>query len=260
MALPVVQTPKYDVVIPSSKKTIKIRPFLVGEQKVVLQAIEMRDRSQLSNALDDILRACTFESVDIDSLTVQDVEYLILQIRARSVGEFVDINYICQNHIEDKLINIEAMKLNPALDEIRGPGQCETRIPVRINLASLEHTVPDRPDNRIMFTAGIGVVMRDMPYIAYKTIDVNGSSIESGLHAMASCVECVIDGDTIHNRGDFTSEELIGWIERLVEDDFEKMEKFMKSAPELTFSAELTCPSCKAKDSIHLKGLDDFLG
>lgn len=260
MALPSLATPKFDLTVPSTKKKIKYRPFIVKEQKIILHAIEMRDAEQLNNALDDVLKDCTFGKVDIDALTVYDVEYLIMQIRAHSVGDVVEINYVCNNHIEDKLLNAEQLKYQPEAEEKRGPGKCETRIPVKVNLSQLEaSSKTERPDNRIMLTDSIGVVMRDMPYGVYKTLAKTDKSADAGLLAIAACIECVVNGDEVIDRSDLKDEELINWLEEMTGDDFDKMEAFTKSMPTIRMSMEITCPSCGAKEKVELEGLDDFL-
>lgn len=261
MALPSVSTPKYDLTLPSNGQVIQIRPFLVKEQKLVLQAIEMKDKNQLNNALEDVLTACTFGKLDLDALPVYDVEYLIMQIRARSVGDIVEINYICQNHINDKLLNTEALKYDPNAEPKYGAGVCETKIPVKINLTSLECKSEGdiRPDNRVMFSDTVGVVLRDLPYGVYKKIGQEETNVDTGLIAMAACIESVIDGDQIHNRGDFTDEELTEWLEKLVGDNFDQLDEYMKSMPTMRVQMTLTCPNCGTKEKIKLEGLDDFL-
>lgn len=257
MSLPQVKTPKFDTKLPSNGEAVKYRPFLVKEQKLVLQAIEMRDQNQLNNALDDVLKDCTFGALDLDTLPVYDIEHLILQIRSKSVGEMVEINFVCQNHVEDKLLNAEQLKHQPEAEEKRGPGKCETKIPLRINLTQIGIEKTKRPDNVVMFTDDIGVVLRDLPYGVYKNI--SGSTVENGLLTIASCIESVIDGESVHNRGDFSDEELIGWVENLVGDDFDKLDEWIKSMPTLKIELPIICPSCGAKDKITLEGLDDFL-
>ena len=260
MALPTVNTPKFDIKLPSTGKVIKIRPFLVKEQKVVLNAIELRDTNMLNNALDDVLKSCTFGAVDLDELPVYDIEFIIMQIRARSVGDVVEINYVCQNEVDDKVINQAAINYDSKVEPMIGVGVCETKIPVKINLATLEcRSDGVRPDNRIMFTSDIGIVMRDMPYGMYKEIGQQEPSVDNGLLAMASCIDSVIDGEQIHNRGDFTDEELVTWLENLIGDEFDKLDAFMKSMPTMRVDMTLTCPKCGAKEQIKLEGLDDFL-
>ncbi len=259
MALPSIATPKFDLTIPSTGKKIKYRPFIVKEQKIILHAIEMRDAEQLNNALDDVLKECTFGKVDIDKLTVYDVEYLTMQIRAHSVGDVVEINYVCNNHVEDKLLNAEQLKYQPEAEEIRGAGKCETRIPVKINLSTLKCTADERPDNRIMLTDSIGVVMRDLPYGLYKQLGKNDKTSDAGLRAIAACVECVVNGDEVHDRSDISDDELVAWLEELTGDDFDKMDAFIKTMPTIRMEMEIICPSCGAKEKIKLEGLEDFL-
>lgn len=259
MALPSISTPKFDLELPSNGRKVKFRPFLVKEQKLVLQAIEMQDANQLNNALDDVIKSCTFGEVDIDSLPVYDVEYLIMQIRARSVGDVVEINYVCKNQVQDKLLNEEQIKFDPEAEEIRGPGECDTRIPLKLNIGTLEvSSTGERPDNRIMFTDDVGVVMRDMQYGMYKELAKN-DNMTAGVQILAGCVEMVIDGDTIHTRDDFQEQELIDWIEVLVSDDMEKLDNYVASMPTMRMEFDLTCPSCGAKQHTKLEGLDDFL-
>lgn len=260
MALPSVATPKFDVILPSNGQSVKIRPFLVKEQKLVLNAIEMQDTNQLYNALDDVLRECTFNELDIDSLTVYDVEFLIMQIRSRSVGDFIEVNYVCNNVVPDKLLNAEALKFDPNAKEVRGEGVCETRIPVKINLSTLEcKSDAPRPDNRIMFTDTLGVVMRDLPYGVYKKMKNDSMTVDTGLMVMAESIECVFDAERVYNRGDFSDEEMNEWLGSLMGDHFDKMKAFIDTMPTLSITLTLKCPSCGAEETVHLKGLEDFL-
>jgi len=260
MALPTLAAPKFDITLPSNGKVVKIRPFLVKEQKLVLHAIEMQDTSQLNNALDDVLQSCTFGELKINELPVYDVEYLIMQIRARSVGDVVEINYVCKNHVHDKLMNAEQIKYSPDAKEIRGEGECGTRLPLKVNLASLEvSSSSKRPDNRIMFTDTVGVVMCDLPYGAYKALSTQPTNAEVSLKAMAACIEMVISGDEVFTKSDFTDDELVSWIEELTGDDFDKLDGFIKTMPTMRIELPLTCPSCGARETIKLEGLDDFL-
>lgn len=259
MALPKIDVPKFDISLPSGK-SVKIRPFLVKEQKLVLHAIEMGDGNQLNNALDDVLKACTFNNVDIDSLPLYDVEYLLTQIRARSVGDVVEINYVCKNTIPDKLLNFEQLKYDPNAKEIRGEGECDTRIPLKINLSNLQCTTEGtRPDNRVMFTDTIGVILRDLPYGVYKTLSGDQKIGDVGIQAVAECIEMVINGDTVLTRDDFTIEEMVEWLEEMVGEDLEKIDEYIKSMPTMRMSIDLVCPNCGAKETVNLKGLDDFL-
>lgn len=256
--LPTITTPKFDITLPSDGASVKFRPFLVKEQKLILSAIEMRDSNQLNNALDDILNECTFNALDIDSRPVYDIEYLILQIRAKSVSNIVEINYVCQNEIQDKLLNDEQMRFDPNAEPIHGPGTCETRIPVKIDLNGLNiDTSVERPKNVVMFTDDIGVELRDIPYGVYKKI--SGSTADNSLLSVAACINSVIDGENLHSRSDFTDEELMQWIESLAGEDFDKLQPWIQSMPSFKMTLPITCPHCGAKDTITLQGLDDFL-
>lgn len=242
MSLPKLDTPKFTLNVPSTGKELKYRPFVVREQKIMLQAVEMQDSDQLNNAVEDIIRACTFGEFDVDNSPVYDVEYVLLHIRAKSSGEMVEMFYRCNNQIEDE----------------EGPKKCGSKIPVGIPLLDVQVERPEGHVGKIMLSDDVGMTMNDLPYGMYKT-STGKSLADVGIDVIAECVENIFDADNVHSKKDFTRAELIEFIENLTSDQFADVEKFIETMPRLEMQVPMRCPSCGATDTVTLTGLDDFL-
>ena len=246
MPLPTLRVPKHDLILPSNGKKIQYRPFVVGEHKVLLQAIEMKDESQLSNALDDIVKGCVFGDFDINQATVYDVEWILLHIRAKSVNEIVEMIYKCNNTVND---------------EHGLPKKCGGRIEVDVPLLEVQIVRPDGHDKTIILDedAKVGMVMRDLPYGVLKAANSKDSLADAGLVLISECVDRIFQNDTVFSRKDFTQDDLIVFLEQLSVDQFKQVEQFIETMPFLQLQLQLRCPKCGAVDTLTLRGLDDFL-
>ena len=228
--LPKIETPKHELTLPVSGKKISFRPFLVKEQKVLLQSIEMGDEEQTQNAIKDIAEACTYNKFDIDELAVADVEYLVINLRRKSIGETIEATYKCNN--------------------------CGTKFPVQIDLSNIEVTEFDR-DNRIMLTDDIGVVMKPITYRAIKKAIEQKSDVDKAYSTVLDSIEMVFDKDQTYT--DFTDVELFEFLESISTKAFEKIEKYIESQPTIYKKVDVKCPKCGEEQEIELKGLSDFL-
>ena len=147
--LPTFKAPKFTLTLPVSGLELKARPFLIREQKVLLQAIEVGDKDQVINTLDDIMQECTFSEVSTDSLPVPDVEYLMLHLRSKSVGEQIKLSYTCN-------------KITP--NENDGESPCNTRIPVTIPISDIKVDIDPKRKSKLIFDGGIGIQLKDNAY------------------------------------------------------------------------------------------------
>src|SRR6056300_1045100 len=95
MALPLPNTAKYELVLPSQQKTVSFRPFLVKEEKILLMAMESGNAKEILNSVKDIVKSCTFDAINPDDHPMFDIEYVFLQIRSKSVGEIPKIRILC---------------------------------------------------------------------------------------------------------------------------------------------------------------------
>ena len=114
MALPIIETPRYELTLPSQDIKVQFRPFLVKEEKILLVAMESKNNNEIISATKNIQKACTFDKLDIYSLPMFDIEFLLLQIRGKSVGEVAIFKVICP---DDKMTATD-VKLNLSTVEV----------------------------------------------------------------------------------------------------------------------------------------------
>ena len=245
MSLPTIKVPKFTLTLPVSGIEVKARPFLIREQKMLLQAMEIGDKTQVVLALDDIMNDCTFDELDIDNLSVPDVEYLMLHLRSKSVGEEIKMSYTCSNTVQD---------------DNDQPTTCDTKIKVSININDVNVKSVSDHKYKLIFDDNIGMVLQDIPYGIYKYISTDKDSLERTMTLRNSCVKSIFDADRVWTRNEFTDEELDDFVEGLYSNDYEQIEDFIDNMPILEHTIELKCPSCGHKEKITLRGLDDFLG
>ena len=230
MALPALASPEFMTEIPSTKQQIKFRHFLVREEKILYMALEGQDTKEIENAIVTILSNCILDTVDIDKLTLFDIEYLFLQLRGKSVGEKVELML---SHSDENNECQHKTKLEVDLDSIKIQGEVS--------------------DGKLMLDDKIGVKVR-YPYI--NDASLVGKNESDVFSTMSIFVEYVFDKDNVYN--DFSKEEMNEWLESLSQTQFRKLIEFFENVPKLAHDVEWTCPECKQKDSIKLEGLQSF--
>jgi hypothetical protein len=246
MKLPKIDVPTYELVLPSNKKKIVYRPFLVKEEKILLMALAGDDNKEIVNATKQIVNNCLVSEVDIDHLTSFDVEYLFVNLRAKSIGEkvkivvFGDENSDCENCKKDKM--------------------------VEINLNEVEVKEFDDHSKKIEITDKIGIIMK------YPTIDMidkihvlksqeTKEDIEDYFTLIAQCIESVYNEDEIATSIDTpdTIKLLKDWVENSLRDQhLEQINKFFETMPKVQQTLKTTCPKCSKKDEILLEDLQRF--
>jgi hypothetical protein len=246
MQLPTIVVPRFDLILPISGKKITARPFLSGEQKIILQATTLGDKNQLNNAIDDVLLACTFGKVDLDSLDFADIEWLILQIRAKSVDNVVKLLFTC-NHPTDE------------------GKPCGHKIPHEIQLDKVNLS-EDIREPKIMLAENVGIMMKNISYGDYKKTVEYGNSPDPTITdsdidelMMMASVESIFDQDELHSRADIPDEDLKQFLNGVYASDFASIEEYVVNAPTLSYTADLKCTKCGADDTVQFKGLEDFL-
>tara|TARA_A100001011_G_C14132947_1_gene766245 strand:- start:216 stop:947 length:732 start_codon:yes stop_codon:yes gene_type:complete len=234
MALPILETATYELTLPSADIKIKYRPFLVKEEKVLLQALEANDDVEIKNAIKDIVSTCTFGQVDAGKLPTFDLEYIFLQIRAKSVGETATIRLLC-------------------------PDDKETYTNKEIDLTKVDVQVDDSHSNEIKVNDKIKIIMK---YPTIDTVDpkknIKGMKTEQVFDMIASCIHSIYEGEQQHNISDYTKEELDKFIENLDRATFDKINKFFETMPQLRHEVEIENPKTKVKSKVVLRGAQDF--
>ena len=235
MALPKLNTPTYELEVPSTDEKIKYRPFLVKEEKILLMAMESGKNEDIVQAVKDIVLACTFDKVDVSNLPMFDIEYLFLNIRAKSVGE------------------ISKLKL-------LAPDDNKTYVDVEINLTEVEVQVDDKHTNKVELSDDMGIIM------TYPTID---SFMESGIQTVtasnmldiiSSCILQIYEkkGEKVYNSKDQTKKELTEFIESMNTKQFKQVQVFFDTMPKLKHTIKITNPKTKKTSDVTLSGLNDF--
>ena len=234
MALPILETATYELTLPSADVKVKYRPFLVKEEKVLLQALESNDDVEIKNAIKDIVSTCTFGQVDAGKLPTFDLEYVFLQIRSKSVGEVANIRLRC-------------------------PDDKETYVTKEVDLSKVEVQVDDKHTNEIHVNDKVKIIMK---YPTIDTVDPNlnvkGMKTKQIFDMILGCVHSIYEGEKQHAVGDYSKEELNKFLESLDRKSFDKLNQFFETMPQLRHEVEIENPKTKVKSKVVLKGAQDF--
>ena len=238
MALPVANTAKYELMLPSQQKTIKFRPFLVKEEKVLLMAMESGESKEMLSAIKEIVKSCTFGEMKAEDYPMFDIEYVFLQIRSKSVGEKTKLKVLC-------------------------PDDGKTYAETEIDLSKIEVYVDDDHSPNILIDEDrkLGVVMR---YPALKDVDsdtLQGDiNIQKTYKMITSCIEQIYEGEKVYLRTDTSDKELQEFVDNLSADQMKKLSAFYNTMPRLEHKVMVKNPKTEVESEVTLKGLASFFG
>ena len=235
MALPKVNTPTYELVVPSTDEKLKYRPFLVKEEKILMIAMEGKEQSGILDAVKQIVKSCTFDKFDMSKAPMFDVEYIFLNIRAKSVGEISTVNLRC---LDDN----------------------ETFVKTEIDLTEVEVKMDEEHTNKIELTEEMGMIMTYPNLDSFADYDVTNINASNMIDMIASCIAQIYDkkGEDVYDSKDSTHKELVDFIEQLNSKQFAEVQKFFDTMPKLTHTVTIENPKTKKKSEIVLSGLNDF--
>ena len=246
MPLPKIEFITYDVNVPSTKEQIKIRPFLVKEQKILLTALAGEDSLEMSNAMIQVVNNCIVTpGVDVNKLTVFDLEYLMLQLRIVSVGENTKLAFYGIPDAECE--------------------ECRKERVVDVNLKKVQVDFSQEKETKVEITDSIGAILK---YPSHKILaqynnESDAESAENQANAdiklMWSCIESVYDGENVTSTKDISLQEGIEFIESLSTSQYDKLQEFIDGMPKLSHKITLKCSSCDYKESTTIEGLKSFL-
>lgn len=232
MALPKLDTPIYQLELPSNQQVVKYRPFLVKEQKILMMAQDADDKEDSYNMLAEIVDGCTFNNVDIKTMPIFDFEYLFMKIRCKSVGESAELSVLC-------------------------PDDGVTRVPVTIDLDGIDVQVEDGHSNVVGVNDSIKIIMRYPTVNDIKSVS-EAETLNNVMTLLKVCINEIHDGDTIHNMIDVTSKELDEFIDSLPTETFEKMATFFDTMPKLTHVIEVKNPKTEVTSEVVIQGMESF--
>ena len=219
MALPILETPTYELILPSTNKKVKYRPFLVKEYKILLTTVEA-DVSEITRVVTELVDNCTFNKLNISKLAHFDVEYLFLNIRAKSISETADIILNCE---------------------------CGTKIDYTLDITTL----------KVLLTEDIGVILRYPQFDEMLSIRDNANSTHI-VELITDCIDAVFTKDEYYDKTTYTEDELNTFVSSFTKKQFDKLEEFFRNIPKIVQHIETDCPSCKKTNIVDLEGLQNF--
>ena len=238
MPLPRIATPTYELVLPSSNKKIKYRPFLVKEEKVLIIALESQDQKQIANAVKSIIKSCILSrGIKVEKLSTFDIEYLFLNIRGKSVGEDIEVMVTC-------------------------PDDGKTQVPMSINIDSIQIKKSDEHNPDIKLDEQFTLRMRypSLSEFIKSNFTMEDMKVDDTFELIASCVDQVYSEEESWTQEDCTKKELVDFIEQLNSSQFKQIEKFFDTMPKLSHKVKVTNPNTKVESEIVLEGLQNFFG
>jgi len=236
MPLPKISTPTYELVIPSSGKKVKYRPFLVKEEKILIIAMESEDTAQIANAVKDVISSCVLtRGIKVSELSTFDIEYLFLNIRGKSVGEEVEVLVTC-------------------------PDDGVTKVPVTINLDEIQIQVDENHSRDIKLDDSLILRMKypSMEEFVKNNFVLDTITIDDTFDVVISCIEQVYNEEESWSASDCTKKELKEFVEQLSSKQFKMVENFFATMPKLSHTIKVKNPKTEVENEVVLEGLGSF--
>ena len=237
MPLPKITTAEYELKLPSNGKTVKYRPFLVREEKILILSLESQDQKQISNAVKQVLKECVLtKGIKIDTLPSFDIEYLFLNIRGKSVGETIELIVTCGD------------------DGV-------TEVPVTVSIDDIKVVKDDDHSTDIELADGYTVKMKYpslSQFVETNFQDDEKNQVEKSFNIVAQSIDMVYNDKEMFSASECTKKELKEWVESLTSEQFQKIEKFFDTMPKLKHTLKVTNPKTSKENTIELEGLTDF--
>jgi len=239
MPLPTIATPTYELELPSLKKKIQYRPFLVKEEKLLVLALESEDNKQITTAIKTVLKACIkTRGIKVETLPTFDIEYLFLNIRAKSVGEEVEVNIVA-------------------------PDDGVTNIPITIDIDQIKVKVSDDHNKQIKLDDELMMEMKypSLEEFIKNNFDLDSESevgIDKSFELIASCIDKIYSEDEVWSTADVSKKEVIEFLEQMNSSQFKQIEKFFETMPKLSHTLKVKNPKTKVESEVVLEGLNSF--
>ena len=239
MPLPTIETPTYELKLPSSNKKVKYRPFLVKEEKILIIALESKNQNEITNAVTDVLKKCILtKGVDVDNLPTFDIEFLFLNIRSKSIGEDIKLTVTC-------------------------PDDNTTKVPVTIYVDEIKVVKPRGHTKDIKLDDTMTLRMK-YPSLSqfisnnFDTEDEAESMVDKTFNVVADCIDVIYSGEDAWDANDYTPDERLDFVNQLNSKQYKAVENFFATMPKLSHTIEVVNPNTKEKGSVVLEGLADF--
>lgn len=240
MALPKLTAPEYELVLPSNDQTIKYRPFLVKEEKLLLMALEGGDQKEIINAIKQIVNNCVLDDIDLKTMPMFDLEYIFLNLRIKSVGENTEITF---KGIEDSDCE-----------------ECKKSKKIKVDLNKVKVHKDPKHDKLVKINKDVSIQMKYPTFEILQRIELasEDNNIEKLFLVIAKCIECVYDGEERTDMIDCTPEEQVEFLDSLTQKQFEKIQQFFDTSPSVRHKVDLSCKTCGREQFYTLEGINNF--
>lgn len=236
MALPKNTSTIYNTIIPSTQEVVKFRPFLVKEEKALLIAQQSEDTLVLVDTLKNIIKSCVIGKINVNTLAMFDLEYLLLQIRAKSVGEYVELVFPCDTCTS-----------------------AESKVILKFDITKIEVTKDPTHSKTFLLFGDVGIVMKYPSIDAIRNFEsLNLDSIENLFDLIVDSIDYIYSGDEIFHAREQSKEELDEFVDNLTQEQFQKIKVFFETMPKLRQDVSYTCPVCRKEHKKYLEGIETF--
>lgn len=223
--LPTLNTPTFFIEMIGTKEKIKFRPFLVKEEKLLILASESEDRTEMLNAMQEIVNVCSFGEIDGRELPFFELQNIFIKLRSQSIGQISEFNLIC--------------------------GECGHKTPSALDLESIKPTTYDGHTNKIQLTPDLGIVMR------YPRANDLGDNVTT-FDLVVDCIETVFTKEEVFHTKEIVRSEVEQFVDSLTSDQFKKITEFFLTMPKIEHKIEYNCPSCNTGNIVILDGVESF--
>lgn len=240
MALPKIDVPIYELKLPSSGKEIRVRPFLVKEEKLLLMAAESKDSDEIIRTSKQIINNCLIdEDVNIDSLPFFDIDYLFIALRAKSISEAIDVTFTCNHVVEDG-------------------HRCGHIFDLSVDISKARVVSNTAVKNSIELTKDVSVKLKYPSYDIMKAINDNDTILNKKIRIIAHCIDMIVKKGKVFTAKDHTKEELVEFVENLTEENYKKLERFIDNFPYFVVDLQHTCGKCGFDHKIEYTDFESF--
>tara|TARA_B100000131_G_scaffold157936_1_gene153230 strand:- start:219 stop:941 length:723 start_codon:yes stop_codon:yes gene_type:complete len=238
MPLPKISTPSYELIIPSTKKKVKFRPFLVKEEKILILAMESNNPTQVANAVKDVISSCILtRGIKVESLSTFDIEYLFLNIRGKSVGEEIEVMITCPDDEKTQVssvINIDEIQIQESKDHSKDI-KLDDNLTLRMKYPSMSEFIKSN-----------------------FAVSADAVDVDDTFKLIASCIDQIYSEEESWAGSDSTDKELNEFVEQLSSKQFKEVENFFNTMPKLSHTVKVTNPNTKVESEVVLEGLQSF--
>ena len=232
MALPKLATAKYELTLPSTGEKVAFRPFLVKEEKALMLAQQSGENTDIMRAIRDVINACTFDKIKSEALPTFDLEFVFINLRAKSIGEVVDLNITC-------------------------PDDGKTQVDVKVDLTKIQCVKEVGHDNNIRLTDSIGLIM-DYPKVDSLSSLDKDDEVSAMFDVVKTCIRQVYDNENVYEKTDMDKAELDEFVESMSHEQFEKIQEFFNTMPKVKHPIKVKNPNTGVESEVVLEGMQDF--